>query len=109
MYGADEFLVDNSLDRYSLGDRINMTYPDGTLVYGGESSEDSAPSRSTCCCSLRISRCLLNGNRTDFPLPLRGQHSSFTCAGKYGPTDSLTDGTYKYHKLTAVASNPPLP
>jgi hypothetical protein len=34
-YGADVFLVPNVLDRYSLGDRSNTTYPDGSLVYGG--------------------------------------------------------------------------
>jgi hypothetical protein len=41
MYGGDGFLVPNSLDRYSLNNRGNMTYPDGTLVYGSESPADS--------------------------------------------------------------------
>ncbi|KAF7376931.1 DUF1254-domain-containing protein [Mycena sanguinolenta] len=41
MYDSDGFLVPNSLDRYSLNDRGNMTYPDGTLVYGGASPSDS--------------------------------------------------------------------
>ena len=28
----------NPLDRYSLGDRSNLTYPDGSPVYGGPNS-----------------------------------------------------------------------
>jgi hypothetical protein len=31
---ADNYLVPNSLDRYSLHEQSNITYPDGTLVYG---------------------------------------------------------------------------
>lgn len=29
-YGEDQYLVPNSLGRYALGDRSNLTYPDGT-------------------------------------------------------------------------------
>jgi hypothetical protein len=41
MYGDDGFLVPNSINRYSLNNRGNMTYPDGTLVYGGDSPADN--------------------------------------------------------------------
>lgn len=34
MYSADGYLVENEIDRYNIGDRSNLTYPDGTLVYG---------------------------------------------------------------------------
>ncbi|OAL25326.1 hypothetical protein AYO22_05203 [Fonsecaea multimorphosa] len=34
MYNAAGYLVDNSINRYSLGDRDNLTYSDGTPVYG---------------------------------------------------------------------------
>lgn len=34
MYNAEHFLVANSLNVYALGDRSNLTYPDGTPVYG---------------------------------------------------------------------------
>jgi hypothetical protein len=34
VYGSDFFLVDNPLNRYALGDRSRMTYPNGSLVYG---------------------------------------------------------------------------
>ena len=38
VYGSDEFLVKNQLGRYSLGDRSDITYDDGSLVYGPEST-----------------------------------------------------------------------
>ena len=33
-YGEDGFLISNALGIYSLGDRSNLTYPDGQRVYG---------------------------------------------------------------------------
>ena len=33
IYGADSFLIDNPLGVYALGDRSNLTYPDGSKVY----------------------------------------------------------------------------
>jgi hypothetical protein len=35
-YDAEQFLVSNPLNRYALSDRSNITYADGSLVYGGE-------------------------------------------------------------------------
>ncbi|KAF7537234.1 hypothetical protein G7054_g3899 [Neopestalotiopsis clavispora] len=36
MYTAAGYLVDNEIDRYIVGDRSNLTYSDGTLVYGSD-------------------------------------------------------------------------
>ena len=36
-------LVSNPLKRYALGDRSNLTYPGGELVYGGGTSHDDKP------------------------------------------------------------------
>jgi hypothetical protein len=33
MYSQDGYLVDNRIDRYTIGDRNNITYPNGTQVY----------------------------------------------------------------------------
>jgi hypothetical protein len=33
-YDAEQFLVSNPLNRYALSDRSNITYADGSLVYG---------------------------------------------------------------------------
>jgi hypothetical protein len=40
-YNSTNYLVPNGLDRYSLGDRSNLTYADGTAVYADESSGDA--------------------------------------------------------------------
>ncbi len=37
VYGADNFLIENPLAIYALGDRSNLTYPDGRKVYAGGS------------------------------------------------------------------------
>jgi len=36
-YGTNDYLIPNSLDVYALGDRSNLTYADGSLVYGESS------------------------------------------------------------------------
>ena len=41
-YGPDQYLIPNPLNRASVGDRSNLTYPDGKLVYGGEGDEGGA-------------------------------------------------------------------
>ncbi|KAF8189836.1 hypothetical protein K438DRAFT_1832166 [Mycena galopus ATCC 62051] len=42
VYDASGFLVPNPINRYGLNDRSNMTYPDGSLVYGGSSPGNSS-------------------------------------------------------------------
>lgn len=123
MYDGDGFLVPNSIDRYSLNNRGNMTYPDGTLVYGGDSpahsiepfymlqSTDITASpewESKCvpaCDSLNCVNLLLY---SWLPTPADGGEFRFYLRW-YGPTESLTDGTYVYPTITAVEDNPPLP
>jgi len=38
MYNAAGFLIANPTNVYAVGDRSNLTYPDGSLVYGTEGS-----------------------------------------------------------------------
>ena len=38
-YGNDQYLIPNPLNRPNLGDRSNLTYPDGQLVYGGDEAD----------------------------------------------------------------------
>lgn len=42
MYNSEEYLVDNPINVYSVGDRSNLTYPDGKFVYDGEDSSDKS-------------------------------------------------------------------
>ncbi|KAJ7120233.1 hypothetical protein C8R44DRAFT_982082 [Mycena epipterygia] len=107
MYDADGFLVPNSLDIYALGDRSNMTYPDGTLVYGGASPANSAEVFYVLLQSTDIAVSPEWASNW-LPTPAAGAEFHFTLRW-YGPEDSLLDGTYAYPALTAVAANPPLP
>ncbi|KAJ6465343.1 hypothetical protein C8R45DRAFT_839817, partial [Mycena sanguinolenta] len=109
MYDGDGFLVPNSLNRFSLNDRGNMTYPDGSLVYGGDSPSDRDNTEPF--------YMLLQS--TDIPasaewesnwLPTPAEGGEFQFYLRwYGPTESLSDGTYTYPKVTVVEANPPLP
>ena len=36
LYNADQYLVKNDLNRYALGDRSNLTFPDGSLLSEGD-------------------------------------------------------------------------
>ncbi|KAJ7109577.1 hypothetical protein C8R43DRAFT_1139679 [Mycena crocata] len=107
MYDAEGFLVPNSLDRYSLNNRGTLTYPDGTLVYGGGSPADSVEPFYML---LQSTDAAVSEEWTSnwLPTPAEGAEFQFFLRW-YGPTTSLVDGTYTYPKLTAVASNPTLP
>lgn len=39
-YNSTSYLIANPLNIYSLGDRSNITYPDGSLVYGSDNRTD---------------------------------------------------------------------
>lgn len=41
-YNAEQFLVSNPLNRYALSDRSNITYTDGSRVYGGDDHADDS-------------------------------------------------------------------
>lgn len=41
VYGEDQYLIPNALNRFQIGDRnYNLTYDDGTAVYGPDANED---------------------------------------------------------------------
>ncbi|KAJ7692903.1 hypothetical protein B0H17DRAFT_1200229 [Mycena rosella] len=122
MYDGDGFLVPNSLNRYSLNNRGNLTYPDGQLVYGDRSSADSAEAFYML---LQSTDSAVSSEWEPKFVPFLSLHLQaadsnsvqiFTAGGEfhfylrfYGPTDTLLDGAYTYPNLTAVAVNPPLP
>ncbi|KAJ6484031.1 hypothetical protein C8R45DRAFT_904234 [Mycena sanguinolenta] len=107
MYDGDGFLVPNSIDRYSLNDRGNMTYPDGTLVYGGASPSDSTEPFYMLLQTTDI-QASAEWESNWLPTPTDGGKFRFNLRW-YGPTDSLSDGTYIYPRVTVVLPNPPLP
>ena len=45
-YGADQYLIPNPLNVFSVGDRSNITYDDGSLIYGpGSNTGKNGPFR----------------------------------------------------------------
>ncbi|KAK7028727.1 DUF1254-like protein [Favolaschia claudopus] len=109
VYDGEGFLIPNALNRYSLGDRANLTYSDGTPVYDGNGNGAGGDSKAF--------YMLLQSTDVEvatewesnwLPTPADGAKFIFILRF-YGPTLSLTDGTYEYPKVTAVDANPPLP
>ncbi|KUJ09417.1 uncharacterized protein LY89DRAFT_762026 [Mollisia scopiformis] len=94
-YNSTNYLVPNALDRYSLGDRSNLTYADGTQVYANSTNDgafsiliqpaDQAPSA--------------NWTTNWLPAPAGGGEFAVNLRW-YGPTPALTNGTYKYPVVT---------
>ena len=41
IYGADQYLIPNTLNRYEVGDRNNLTYEDGSFVYGPQANRSA--------------------------------------------------------------------
>ncbi|KAK6214107.1 hypothetical protein LQW54_004709 [Pestalotiopsis sp. IQ-011] len=97
MYNADGYLVENEIDRYNIGDRSNLTYADGTLVYGSgdvnstfEVLVQTAPPPDE-----YVSNWLPSpANGSDFIMLLRF----------YAPTEALQNGDYIYPKLNRTAA-----
>lgn len=100
LYGPDQFFVPNDMNRYLLGDRSNLTFPDGSLVYqGGEESKDG------------LFEILIQpedvqppGNWTSnwLPAPAGGGQFSFTMRF-YGAADEMREGgEYEYPKVSFI-------
>ncbi|KAJ7772274.1 hypothetical protein B0H16DRAFT_1451349 [Mycena metata] len=105
MYDGPGYLVPNDGSVYSLNNRDDITYPDGTLV------------RSTPADSSASFYMLLQS--TSYPiaprwksnwLPTPADDAQFKFIFRlYGPAPSLILGNYTYPLVTPVDHNPPLP
>ncbi|KAL1796002.1 hypothetical protein ACET3X_006226 [Alternaria dauci] len=98
-YDSTNYLVPNDLNRYSLGDRSNLTYPDGTHLYADADSDgafsiliqpaDVAPSS--------------NWTNNWLPAPVGGGDFSVNLRW-YGVTPALSNGSYVYPIVTKQGS-----
>ncbi|KAJ7141956.1 hypothetical protein C8R43DRAFT_1071568 [Mycena crocata] len=105
IYDAAGYLVPNSLNRYSLNNRDNITYPDGGSILA--TPPDSA----------QAFYLLLQS--TDYPpssewesnwLPTPADGKAFNFLLRfYGPKPALTTGKYEFPEVQKVAINPPIP
>ncbi|KAK3632290.1 hypothetical protein LTR56_016423 [Elasticomyces elasticus] len=101
-YNADNYLIANDLDVYALGDRSNITYPDGSRVYGTNASSVAD----------RMYQILLqpadvtpptNWTSNWLPAPSGGGNLSVILRW-YGARSTLTNGSYQYPIVTRQAA-----
>ncbi|KAH8901256.1 hypothetical protein GQ53DRAFT_850787 [Thozetella sp. PMI_491] len=94
-YGGDNYLIPNALDRYSLGDRSNLTFPDGRSLATGPDglfqilmqAADVAPPS--------------NWTNNWLPTTAGGGYLSYNLRW-YGAEESMTNGSYVYPKATII-------
>ncbi|KAJ4287696.1 hypothetical protein N0V90_012399 [Kalmusia sp. IMI 367209] len=97
-YGPDQFFIPNDLNRYALGDRSNLTYPDGSLVYSPDSSdENDGPFEIL----FQPSDIMPPQNWTSnwLPGPVGGGNVSFNLRWYGAEDDMIEGGSYVYPKL----------
>lgn len=97
-YDADGYLVDNSRNVYSLGDRSDIRYSSGEPVYGSESNaEQDAPFQLL----IQPADVTPPSNWTDNWLPGPKGGGKITALLRwYNADESLMDGSYQYPVVT---------
>jgi hypothetical protein len=98
---ADNYLIPNDRNVYSLGDRSNLTYPDGSSIYGPNASSSDGPFQIL----VQPADVVPPSNWTNnwLPAPAGGGNISLVLRW-YGATDSLTNGSYVYPVVTKQAA-----
>lgn len=95
-YSGDGYLVPNSISRYALGDRSNLTFPDGAALNASEEDRsfqilvqpsDVAPPA--------------NWTSNWLPAPAGGGSASLSLR-LYGAEDVMTNGPYIYPKVEII-------
>ncbi|KAF7329178.1 DUF1254-domain-containing protein [Mycena kentingensis (nom. inval.)] len=106
VYDDEGFLVDNEMDRYSVSDRGNLTYPDGTRVYGGDDEKDG---KFYVLLQATDAEAIAPEWESNWlPTPAGGIPFQFYLRF-YGPDDAFLDGSYIYPIISLVDANPPMP
>ncbi|KAJ5249440.1 DUF1254-domain-containing protein [Penicillium chrysogenum] len=106
-YNAEQFLVDNPLNRYALSDRSNLTYADGSPVYGGSDGNDEGENEAF---EILVQPADLeppkNWTSNWLPIPKGGGDFSLTLRF-YAPSEGLRGGEWPYpvvQKRSAVVA-----
>ena len=104
-YGADNFLIDNSLGVYALGDRSNLTYPNGSKVYDKASNAGSSQHNGSFQILVQAANMPPPTNWTSnwLPGPARGGDLQVLLRF-YEAGDKLLDGTYQYPVVSRIAA-----
>ncbi|PIG80987.1 hypothetical protein AARAC_011822 [Aspergillus arachidicola] len=100
-YNTEEYLVPNTLNRYALSDRANITYSDGSLVYDGGTHADGSFQLLVQPADIPPPK---NWTSNWLPAPEGGGNFSLTLRF-YAPTEQLGNGSWPYpvvHKGEAI-------
>ena len=100
MYGANQYLVPNILDRPEVGDRTNLTYEDGGFVYGPEAN-GTRDERFQIVVQPADLTPPKNWTSNWLPAPRGGGDFSFILRW-YVPTSAMTNGSYVYPKVETI-------
>jgi len=103
VYGANNFLVPNSLNVYALGDRSNITYPDGIKVYGNTTATPTTDSTFQILMQPADVAPPANWTSNWIPAPSGGGQISVNLR-YYGPTDMISNGDYVEPVVTTQGS-----
>ena len=95
------YLIPNSLDRYNIGDRNNLTYPDGSFIYGTNASNSDGPFQILVQAADNPPPANWTGNW--LPGPPGGGNITVTMRF-YEAQEEVLDGTYVYPVLTRQAA-----
>ncbi|ETN39026.1 uncharacterized protein HMPREF1541_07068 [Cyphellophora europaea CBS 101466] len=113
VYGEDEYLIPNELNRFEVGDRTyNLTYEDGQPIYGPDADDERDDPFQILVQPANVTP---PGNWTNNWLPASSKFS-WLCKSLrwYVPELAMTDGNYIYPEvenitaITEVQSNSPV-
>ena len=107
VYDTGGFLVANSINRYALGDRSNLTYSNGTLVYnpGGQALSPRVQPGENETFYILLQAASPPANWTSNWLPSPPQGGMFTINLRlYVASKALTDGSYVYPLVSKGAA-----
>ncbi|SPJ89691.1 uncharacterized protein FTOL_13052 [Fusarium torulosum] len=94
-YGPDQDLIENDLDKYMVGDRSNLTFPDGTPVEEG----DERPFQVL----LQVEDIAPPANWTNNWLPINSGGGNISVTLRwYGAEEEMVDGTYVHPKMEFI-------
>ncbi|KAH8823839.1 hypothetical protein DL96DRAFT_1683033 [Flagelloscypha sp. PMI_526] len=97
LYNETGYLVNNVIDKYTVGDRSNITYPDGELVYGEGSEDPEKPFEILVQSETPPSNWTANW----LPAPAEGGIIQVTLR-LYGHQAGVVDGSWQYPMVSEV-------
>jgi hypothetical protein len=102
-YGSDYFLVPNDRGVYALGDRSNITYSDGTRVYGASSSGSNSDRTSQILLQPADVAPPANWTSNWLPVP-SGGGNVIAQLRFFVANESLIDGSYQYPHVEKISA-----